>query len=63
MAKPNDLPPAVQAAAIISATQIALKPKAAQSASAIIKEPTPEVIVQMAIEILNEYAKHHDIGD
>jgi hypothetical protein len=62
MAKPSDLPPEVQAAAIVTATQILLAPGPADIGT--FKHiPSPKDIVKHAIDILMEYARHHDIDD
>ena len=61
MAKPSDLPKEIQAAAIISATQVALAPICQEGSPSFNMLPSTEFIVSKAIDILKEYAKQQDV--
>jgi hypothetical protein len=60
MPKPSDLPPEVQAAAIVSSTHLLLEVPSTEIGT--FKHiPTPKDVVKHAIEILKEYAAHRDM--
>jgi hypothetical protein len=59
MAKPSDLPPEVQAAAITASTQLLLEIPSTDIGT-YKHVPTPKDVVKHAIEILKEYAARRD---
>ena len=60
--KLSEIAPVIQAAAIISATQLTVVPSTA-NLGAFAGAPSAKGVVDKAMEILREYYKRSDIGD